>query len=78
MTCQAGQGGALMWHAGPPRGCDAALRPRGRAVGGPREAQVADRARIRGRRPRVSTQVDVDAREGRHVACGLAYGGPTG
>ena len=26
---------------GPPRGCDAALRPRGRAAGGPRGAQEA-------------------------------------
>ena len=42
----------LTWRAGPPRGCDAALRPRGRAAGGPREAWVADRARTRGRRPR--------------------------
>ena len=42
-----------------------ALRPRGRAVGGPHEAH---RARIRGRRPRVSTQVHVGARVGRHVA----------
>ena len=32
-------------------GCDAALRPCGRAAGGPREAQVA---RTRGRRPRGS------------------------
>ena len=29
----------LTWRAGPPRGCDVALRPRDRAVGGPREAQ---------------------------------------
>ena len=33
-----------------------ALRPRGRAAGGPREAQEAHRARTRGRRPRVSTR----------------------
>ena len=32
-----------------------ALRPRGRAAGGPREAQEAHRARTRGRRPRMST-----------------------
>ena len=38
-----------------------------RAVGGPREAQVAHRARTRGRRPRVSTRVNANAREGRHV-----------
>ena len=31
----------LTWRAGPPRGCDMALRPRGRAAGSPREAQVA-------------------------------------
>ena len=47
----------LTWHAGPPRGCDAALRPRGRR---PRE------------------RVNADAREGRHVAGGLAGEGPTG
>ena len=29
-----------------------------------------------GRRPR--ERVHANAREGRHVACGLAYGGPTG
>ena len=40
--------------AGPPYGCDVALRPRGKAAGGPREAQEAHRARTRGRRPRVS------------------------
>ena len=70
MTWWAGPGGALTWHAGPPRGCDAALRPRGRAVGDPREAQVAHRARTRGRRPRVSTQVHADPRVGRHVTVG--------
>ena len=53
-----------MWRAGPPRGCDAALRPRGRAAGGPRKAQVAHKARTCGRRPRVSTRVHADAREG--------------
>ena len=70
----------LTWRAGPPRGCDVALRPRGRAVGGPREAQVAHRARTRGRRPHVSARVHADARVGRHVAGGggSAYGGPTG
>ena len=41
-----------------------ALRPYGRATGGPREAQVAHRARTRGKRPRVSTQFHCDAREG--------------
>ena len=68
MTWQAGPAGTLTWHAGPPRGCDAALRPHGRAAGGPREAQETHRARTRGRRPRVSTRVHADAREGRHVA----------
>ena len=58
----------LTWRAGPPRGCDAALRPRGRAVGGPREAQVAHKARTLGRRPHVSTRFHADAREGHHVA----------
>ena len=70
MTWRARPGGKLTWRAGPPHGCDAALRPRGRAAGGPREAQVAHRVRTRGRRPRVSTQVHADAREGRHVAGG--------
>ena len=64
----------LRWRAdvarGPPRGCDAALRPRGRAAGGPREAQAAHRARTRGRRPHVSTQIHADARAGRHVSMG--------
>ena len=41
-----------MWRAGPPHECDAALRPCGRAVGGPREAQEAHSARPRGRGPR--------------------------
>ena len=36
--------------------CDAALRPRGRAARGPREAQVA---RTRGMRPRGSTRMPV-------------------
>ena len=54
----------LTWREGPPRGWDAALRPRGKAAGGPHKAQVAHRARTRGRRPRVHA----DAREGRHVA----------
>ena len=61
---RAGPAGALTWHAGPPRVCDAALRPRGKAAGGPREAQEAHRARTRGRRPRVHA----DARVGRHMA----------
>ena len=75
---RAGPAGELTWCAGPPRGCDAALRPRGRAAGGPREAQVAHRVRTRGRRPRVSTRVHPDPRVGCHVVGGLAYGGPTG
>ena len=54
-------------------GIRADATPRGRAARGPREAQVA---RARGRRPQ--GQVHADAREGRHVAGGLAYGGPTG
>ena len=71
MMWQAGPGGELTWCAGPPRGCDAALTPRGRAAGGPREAQAAHRARTRGKRPRVSTQVHADARVGCHVAMGV-------
>ena len=62
----------LTWRVGPPRGCDAVLRPRGRAVGGPREAQVAHKARTCGRRPRVFTRVHADAHEGCHVECKVA------
>ena len=54
-----GASGELTWRAGPPHGCDAALRPRGRAAGGPREAQAAHRARTHGRRPLVSTRTPV-------------------
>ena len=72
MTWQVGLGGELMWCTGPPRGCDAALRPRGWAAGGPCEAQAAHRARTRDRRPRVSTSVHEDARVGRHVAMGVS------
>ena len=81
VTWRAGSAGELTWHARPPHGCDAALRPHGRAASGPREAQMAHKAhkaRTRGRRPRVSTRVHADAREGRHVAGGLASEGPTG
>ena len=68
----------LTWHAGPPRGCDAELRPRGRATSGPRRAQVAHRARARGRRPRGpcgSTRTPV---RGATWQVRLAIGGPTG
>ena len=41
-----------------------ALRPRGRVAGGPRKVQVAHRAWTRGRRPRGSTRVHMDAHEG--------------
>ena len=58
----------LTWHGGPPRRCDVGLRPRGRAAGGSREAQVAHKTQTRGRSPRVSTRGHADAREGRHVA----------
>ena len=63
MTRRAGPGGELAWRAGPMSGCDVALRPRGRATAGPREAQVA---LTRGRRPR--RQVHAGARVGRRVA----------
>ena len=56
LTWRVGPAGELTWHAGPLRGCDVALRPRGRAAGGPREAHVAHRAWTPGRRPRVSTR----------------------
>ena len=62
---RAGPGGELTWPTGPARGCDVALRPRGRATGGPREPQVA---LMRGRRPR--RRVHADGRQGRHVADG--------
>ena len=41
---------------GPARGCDEALRPRGRTARGPREVQVA---RTRGKRPGGSTRTPV-------------------
>ena len=78
MTWRASPGGKLTWHAGPPRRCDAALRPRGRAAGGPCKAQEAHRARTRGMRPRVSTRVHADAHEGRHVVGESVGEGPTG
>ena len=71
LTWRARPAGELTWHAGPLHGCDVALRPRGRAAGGPHEAHVAHRARTRGRRPRVSTRVHVGARVGRHVTGGV-------
>ena len=48
--------GRLTWRAGPVRGCDATLRPRGRAARGPRKVQVAQ---TRGRRQRRSTWAPV-------------------
>ena len=78
LTWREGPAGELTWRAGPPRGCDAALRPRGRAAVGPREVQKAHKAGTRGRRPRVSMRVHVGARVGRHVAEGSANVGPTG
>ena len=66
------RGEELSWHGaevawGTRADATRHARPRGRAARGPREAQVA---RTRGRRPR--GQVHVDAREGRHMAGGLA------
>ena len=75
---RAGPADKLTWRAGPPRGCDVALRPRGRATGGPREAWVMHRAWTRGRRPRMSTRVHTDAREGTTWRERLASEGPTG
>ena len=57
----------LTWRAGPLRGCDAALRPRARATGGPRGAQVAHRARTPGRWPRSPRS-----------PCGCPQGAPRG
>ena len=59
LTWRAGSADELTWSAGPLRGYDVALRQRGRAAGGPREAHVAHRARTRGRRPRLSMQTPV-------------------
>ena len=75
MTWRAEPGGTLTWHVGPPRGCDAALRPRGRAVGGPRKAQEAHRAQTHGKRPRGSTWAPV---WGATWQVRLVDGGPTG
>ena len=71
-----GSSGELTRGAGPPHGCHAALRPRGRAVSGPRGAQEAHNARPRGKGPR-------DHAGPRGRPCGapngrLAHGGPTG
>ena len=59
MTWRAGPGGELTWRAGPARGCDVALRPRGRATAGPREALVA---LTRGRRSRGRVHADGSTR----------------
>ena len=59
LTWRARPASELTWRAGPPRRCDVALRPRGRAAGGPHEAHVVHRARTRGRRPRGSTWAPV-------------------
>ena len=56
------------------RGCDVALRPRGRAAHGPHEAQVGHRWRAGGTGGadtwQEATRVHADAREGRPVAMG--------
>ena len=77
LTWRAGPTGELTWHAGPLHGCDVTLRPRGKAAGGPHEAQVAHKAQTWPESTQ-STRVHADAREGRHVAKGMAVGGPTG
>ena len=76
LTWQTGPANELTWRAGPSRGCDAALRPRGRATSGPREVQVAHRARTRGKRPHMSTRVHADAREGATLQGGRQMEGP--
>ena len=63
---------------GPPHRCDAALRPRGRAAGGPREAQEVHRARTRGRRPCVSTRPRGRLCGAPRGRIGSVYGGTTG
>ena len=75
LTWRTRPAGELTWHAGPPHGCDVALRPRGRAASGPHEAHVAHRAWTRGRRPRVSTWAPV---WGATWQVRSADGGPTG
>ena len=70
VTWQAGPGGELTWRAGLANGYDVALRPRGRATAGPREAQVA---LTNVRRPR--GRAHAGARVGRHLA-GLHREGP--
>ena len=62
----------MMWRAGPQHRCDVALRPRGRAAHGPREAQVAW---TRGRRLCESMRTPVRGATWRE---GLASEGPTG
>ena len=56
LTWRVGPARKLTWRAGPTCECDAAVRPRGRAARGPREAQVAQ---IHGSRPRGSTRTPV-------------------
>ena len=69
---------ALTWRTGPPRRCDAALRPRGRA----RVARAVRRWRTRRGHVAGGHVVHAghaDTPEGCHVAYGgLAMGGPTG
>ena len=48
-----------------------ALRPRGKATHGPREAQVARVAQTRVARVAQATRVHADAREGHHVVRGV-------
>ena len=55
-----------------------AMRPRGRAAGGPREAHVAHRARTRGRRPRVSMRSTRTPVWGATWQERSTVGGPTG
>ena len=58
----------MPWPAGPPRMCDAALRPRGRA----RLARAGRRWRTRGGHVAGGLAVHADACEGRHVVDGGA------
>ena len=68
LTWCMGPADELTWRAGLSRGCDVALRPRGRATSGLREAQW--RGHLAGGH--------ADARVRHHVARGLAIGGPRG
>ena len=70
---------ADMWRAGPPRSCDAALRPRGRGhVGVAHAGRGRRKAPPRGGRATRQCGSMWAPVWGRHVASGFVHGGPTG